>query len=117
LTAEADAARCPVLDDQGEYINLVVQVTRDLVPVVYSLWALPVDGFQLGVTDVDFNQFNQLAKRRGADVDMLVKGLDGTSPATDWHRAIASSMAPLERVLAVRSVERVTRTASTSFAD
>lgn len=87
---------------QGQYINLVVQVTRDLVPVVFSNWALPVDGFQLGVTDVDFAQFDQLAKRKRFDIDALVGGVDSSSPAADWYRVIALSMAPLDRVLAVR---------------
>lgn len=86
---------------QGQYINIIVQVTRDLVPVVYSNWALPVEGFQLGVTDIDFSQFTQLAQRQKIDLDSFTGGLTATSPAADWHAAIVASMASLEQVLAV----------------
>lgn len=76
-------------------------MTRDLVPVVYSGWALPVEGFQLGVTDIDFAQFDQLARRKTIDIDSLAGSVTATSSAADWHSVISASMTPLDRILAV----------------
>ncbi|CAG8692263.1 6341_t:CDS:2, partial [Dentiscutata heterogama] len=46
----------------GEYIQIVVQVTRDMVAVVYSEWMLPVEGFDLSVSDVTVKQFKSLSQ-------------------------------------------------------
>ncbi|RHZ82191.1 hypothetical protein Glove_112g42 [Diversispora epigaea] len=44
----------------GEYIQIVVQVTRDMVAVVYPEWMLPVNVFDLSVSDVTYSQFKSL---------------------------------------------------------
>ncbi|GBB88938.1 hypothetical protein RclHR1_15560002 [Rhizophagus clarus] len=49
----------------GAYIQIVVQVTRDMVAVVYSEWMLPVEEFDLCVSDVTFKQFRSLGKQEG----------------------------------------------------
>ncbi|KAF9949571.1 phosphate system positive regulatory protein pho81 [Mortierella alpina] len=43
----------------GEYIQLSIQMTRDFVPVVFEGWRLPVQGFDLAVSDVMFSQFKR----------------------------------------------------------
>lgn len=47
----------------GDYLRVVVQVTRDLVPVVFANWLLPVDQFDLCVSDVSYDQFRALGDR------------------------------------------------------
>ncbi|CAG8533496.1 12469_t:CDS:2 [Ambispora leptoticha] len=46
-----------------EYIQIVVQVTRDMIAVVYSDWMLPVDEFDLSVSDVTYKQFKTMGER------------------------------------------------------
>ncbi|KAG5716083.1 Ankyrin repeat protein nuc-2 [Termitomyces sp. T112] len=50
---------------QGTYIYAVVQVTKDLQPVIFSEWLLPGADFELGVSDVTLAQFESLAHRLG----------------------------------------------------
>lgn len=85
----------------GEYVNVIVQVTSDLVPVVYYDWALPVEGFQLGVADVKSADFAGLASRTGRTLQARTEMLDDQSSAADWFKAMESSMATLEQVMAV----------------
>ncbi|KAG2178749.1 hypothetical protein INT43_001595, partial [Umbelopsis isabellina] len=44
----------------GDYLRVVVQVTKDIVPVVFANWLLPVDQFDLFVSDVTYDQFRAL---------------------------------------------------------
>jgi CDK inhibitor PHO81 len=46
---------------RGSYLYLVVQVTRDLHPVVCADWILPQSTFDLTVSDVTLAQFEALA--------------------------------------------------------
>ncbi|CAG8568265.1 9275_t:CDS:2 [Ambispora gerdemannii] len=46
-----------------EYIRIVVQVTRDMIAVVYSDWMLPVDEFDLSVSDVTYKQFKTMSEK------------------------------------------------------
>jgi CDK inhibitor PHO81 len=45
---------------QGQFLKVFVQVTRDLVPVVYPYWQLPVEGVDLGVSEVTYAQFKAI---------------------------------------------------------
>ncbi|KAL4241238.1 Peroxisome assembly protein 12 [Abortiporus biennis] len=49
----------------GSYVHITVQVTRDLHPVIYPDWILPETGYDLGVSDLTFSQFQALAARLG----------------------------------------------------
>jgi CDK inhibitor PHO81 len=82
----------------GEYIYAVIQVTRDLYPVVYPHWKLPVDDFDLGVADVSLTQFEHLAAKLGRKPD-----LDSYRPSTTagWHDLIRRSMISLDHLLTV----------------
>jgi CDK inhibitor PHO81 len=44
----------------GHYAHVIVQVTRDLVPVVWASWHIHVSGLSIGVGDVTAQQFLQL---------------------------------------------------------
>lgn len=47
----------------GQFIRVFVQVTRDLVPVAYPSWRLPVEGLDLGVSEVTYDQFQAIVNR------------------------------------------------------
>ncbi|KAF8761619.1 cyclin-dependent protein kinase inhibitor [Rhizoctonia solani] len=66
----------------GEFVHLIVQVTRDLVPVVFSRKWLPVHGFDLSIGVVTYAQFKSLSQG-----DTL-KG-DPTS-TSEWHFSLSS---------------------------
>ena len=82
----------------GEYVHVVVQVTKDGVPVAYPDWRLPITGLDIGVTDVTYDQFKSLGETQNR----------GVSPPTtpnptvqQWYHLISTSMASLEHVLAL----------------
>lgn len=84
---------------QGDYIHVVLQVTRDLQPVVYSDWLLPCVGFDIGVADVTLAQFEALAKSLGrSDLDM------GNMSASARAAALSRSMVSLDNLLKVSRV-------------
>ncbi|CAG8537801.1 10627_t:CDS:2 [Paraglomus brasilianum] len=51
----------------GEYVQVIVQVTRDMVAVVYPEWMLPVDEFDLSVSDVTLDQFKSIGEKELRD--------------------------------------------------
>lgn len=79
----------------GEFIHLVIQVTRDLVPVVYAQRCLPLSGFDLHVGAVTYSQFKGLVQERT---------LEGNLSATpsEWQHILSSGFHSLEYALKVR---------------
>lgn len=84
---------------QGSYIYVVVQVTRDFHPVVYFDWLLPGTKFDLGVADVTLEQFVDLAKSLGRDIESLT---DGTT--IDWSSVLPQAMVSLDLLLKVSAL-------------
>lgn len=80
---------------QGKFIHVVVQVTRDLHPVVYSDWLLPGTDFDLGVADITLAQFEALSLRLGRNLSELLP------PNQEWVNAVAKSMLSLNQLLKV----------------
>ena len=80
---------------QGDYLYVVIQVTRDLHPVVYFDWLLPGIEFELGVADVTLAQFETLAERLGRSE--IVAG----NTVGDWARSVSRLMISLEKLLKV----------------
>ena len=80
---------------QGNYLYVVIQVTRDLHPVVFFDWLLPGVEFELGVADVTLAQFEALAKRLGRN-DIAAGNTVG-----DWAGSVSRSMVSLDRLLKV----------------
>ncbi|KAF8165070.1 cyclin-dependent protein kinase inhibitor [Crassisporium funariophilum] len=81
---------------QGNYLYVVIQVTRDLQPVVHSDWLLPDINFELGVTDVTLAQFEALALSLGrSELSAPGKG------ESDWAQLVDHSMVSLSRLLHV----------------
>ncbi|KEI40870.1 uncharacterized protein L969DRAFT_359949 [Mixia osmundae IAM 14324] len=88
----------------GEHVRIVVQVTNDGVPVVYPSWNLPIDGFELRVSDISFAQFEALAVRKGKTLASKITAK--TQEPSEWYRAISESLVGLSEVLAVTPTSR-----------
>ncbi|TCD67694.1 hypothetical protein EIP91_012060 [Steccherinum ochraceum] len=80
----------------GSYLYITVQVTRDLEPVVYPDWALPENGYDLGVADLTLAQFKGVAQRHGRCLPT-----PGSSSIQDFRSSVAQSMASLREVLQI----------------
>lgn len=81
---------------QGDYIHIIVQVTRDLHPVVFSDWLLPGVEFDIGVADVTLAQFEALAKSLKRS-DFLAGSMSTSALAA----ALSQSMVSLDNLLKV----------------
>jgi CDK inhibitor PHO81 len=81
----------------GEYVLVVVQVTKDGVPVVYSDWRLPVEIIDVGVCDVSSDQFLSIASSQSR---RLSPPQGATATAAEWCASISHSMATLDEVFA-----------------
>ena len=81
----------------GDYLHVVVQVTRDLVPVVYSKWHLPVNGVDVGVCNVSAAQFSGIAVGKG----MTLGSMHSPGTVQEWAAILQSSMLTLEHLLKV----------------
>lgn len=81
------------------FIMIVVQGTRDLVPVVYSEWNLPVEGLDVGVSDVTASQFDTVASKAGRTSvppeSQAPRALD------QWAELAQTLMVSLEKLLEV----------------
>lgn len=81
---------------QGDYIHVVLQVTGDLHPVVFSDWLLPCEGFDIGVADVTLSQFEALAKSLGrSDLEM------GSMSPSARAATLSKTMVSLDNLLKV----------------
>ena len=94
----------------GEYIQLSIQLTRDFVPVVFAHWHLPVDGFDLALSDVTFAQFKsfgELMNQKLAGDDLEGSGasnrLSNTWRSGEWRRKVYERWMSLEQVLKVKT--------------
>ncbi|CAG8459568.1 27087_t:CDS:2 [Dentiscutata erythropus] len=78
----------------GEYIQVVVQVTRDMVAVVYSEWMLPVEGFDLSVSDVTVKQFKSLSRKSQEELDF-----NNAANSAELQKIVHQAYLTLEEVL------------------
>ncbi|KAG6833841.1 hypothetical protein H0H87_011775 [Tephrocybe sp. NHM501043] len=78
---------------EGTYVYAVVQVTRDLQPVIFSEWSLPGSDFDLGVSDVTLVQFESLAYRLGRCPP------SGIASVAEWTAQLPRSMMSLTQLL------------------
>ena len=86
-----------ISSQQGSYVYVVVQVTRDLHPVVFFDWLLPGIEFELGVADVTLAQYEALAQTLGKG---FKAGLE--EPSIGWTQLLQNSMVSLDHLLRVR---------------
>jgi CDK inhibitor PHO81 len=85
-----------------DQLTVVIQGTRDLVPVIYSEWTLPVDGLNIGVSDVNYEQFERIAAQVGRSFE--VSSLEPVMSTRNWVDIISNKMMKLETLLTVSSV-------------
>ncbi|KAK3845363.1 MAG: hypothetical protein J3R72DRAFT_364780, partial [Linnemannia gamsii] len=90
----------------GEYIQLSVQLTRDFVPVVFANWHLPVEGFDLALSDVTFNQFKKFGelvhqKATGDDLESINPRNSSSWRSGEWRRKVYERWMSLEQVLKI----------------
>lgn len=91
-------------------MHLVVQVTRDLVPVISAEWNIPVvlddqkgSLVDIGVADVSADQFQRLAAQKGNTINASMQNVQLAS-ASEWQRYLSGSLCTLTDVLKVRLV-------------
>jgi CDK inhibitor PHO81 len=91
----------------GDYVRVVVQLTKDNVPVVYANWVIKYEGLSLAVSDLTFAQFCQLGKKllqqqqQHGDSNTINESIAGNSMIIEnlvQHQSFLS----LEQVLKVR---------------
>lgn len=83
---------------KGDYVYIVVQVTRDSQPVAYPHWKLPRDKFDLYVPNLTLSQFDSLAVELGRKVD--TRKPKPSTPA-QWYALLRGSMLSLAELLSV----------------
>ncbi|KAG1874787.1 hypothetical protein DFJ58DRAFT_324189 [Suillus subalutaceus] len=81
----------------GNHVHITVQVTRDLHSVIFGDYLLPETSFDLGVSDVNLEQFQALASRLERDN----KSLKTAVSAQEWSRMLSHSMITLADVMQV----------------
>lgn len=82
----------------GDYVHLVVQVTRDHQPIVYDKWKLPVPEFDIAVSDATLAQVQALSGKTGHSLDL--RKFQNSSPA-EWYKHLSGSMLPLRHLMKV----------------
>jgi CDK inhibitor PHO81 len=82
----------------GEYVKVIVQVTRDGVPVAYPAWRLPLDNVDLHVSDVTWLQLSAIAEKTGKTLNTM-PGADADSQL--WYSALSNVIAPLKSIFQV----------------
>lgn len=87
----------------GEYLRIVVQVTKDVVPVVYSSTFLPLAGIDVYVGSVKADEMLGLARQTGTLLDWDA-GRGAQASWQDWQTALKTSIVTLDRLLALLPV-------------
>ncbi|EGG12856.1 uncharacterized protein MELLADRAFT_101443 [Melampsora larici-populina 98AG31] len=83
----------------GEYVRVIVQVTRDGVPVVYPKATLSLGGLDVQICALTSEQFNTLAIQLKCTLDDIIPDVQEDLTAARWHTLIGQSMACLKDVL------------------
>ncbi|WVW86581.1 hypothetical protein I302_108631 [Kwoniella bestiolae CBS 10118] len=85
----------------GEYVHVVVQVTKDGVPVIYPDIKLPVEGLDITVSDVTIDQFLGIAQSRNLLLDPSSPSLanSGNMSSSEWSGVLSKTMSTLDSIL------------------
>jgi len=81
----------------GNHVHIIVQVTRDLHPVIFNDYLLPEASFDLNVSDVTLEQFLALARRVERGDNLLGKA----ASVPEWSRTLSHCMVTLADVVQV----------------
>lgn len=79
----------------GNYLHAVMQVTRDLHPVLYYDLLLPETSFDLGVADVTLAQFEALAKKLDREEQLIHRVIS----IQEWNKVLPRLMVSLSRFM------------------
>jgi CDK inhibitor PHO81 len=82
----------------GFFARVFVQVTRDLVPVAYPSWLLPVEGLELGVSEVTYAQFQTIVSKVSDPVARTTE-LSDVTDASGAQSLISSCFTSLANLL------------------
>ena len=84
----------------GDYVYFTVQVTRDLNPVLYNKWKVPLANLDLSIFDVTFAQLKSSAVGM-ANGDTALRSNAPAASTQDWHNALSGSLMSLHELLEV----------------
>lgn len=83
----------------GEYIKLVVQLTREGVPFAYPKWLLPEEDYALLLIERTTAEIQRMAAKHKRDLQNVQ--LPESRSAKDWHATLSELIIPLEDVFSV----------------
>ncbi|WRT69382.1 uncharacterized protein IL334_006366 [Kwoniella shivajii] len=82
----------------GEYVHIVIQVTKDFVPVIYSKLKLPIEQLDIAVSDVTCDQFLSIAKSNNL---LLTSPSNHHLTSGEWSELLSTKMSTLDNVLSI----------------
>ncbi|CDS01347.1 probable PHO81-cyclin-dependent kinase inhibitor [Sporisorium scitamineum] len=87
----------------GEYLRVVVQVTKDAKAIVWSAPFIPLPGLQVYVGSVKADELLSLATQTGHSLDWTAEQAAQASWA-DWQRALQTCVVTLDKLLSLLPV-------------
>ncbi|WWC93120.1 uncharacterized protein L201_008087 [Kwoniella dendrophila CBS 6074] len=91
----------------GEYVHIVIQVTKDGMPVIYPKIKLPIENLDITVSDVTLEQFLNIAKSNNLlfsskDNDNQQQQQQQQSRSThEWSEILNKTMSTLNEILTI----------------
>ncbi|BFZ54620.1 phosphate system positive regulatory protein pho81 [Savitreella phatthalungensis] len=82
----------------GQYLRLAVQLTRDLVPYVYTPWFLPIPGLSVGLQNFNSETLSQLPVYESGRIALL-DNLRNTNSIKALQNILVEACVPLRDVL------------------
>ena len=93
----ADSAGVVLSSLSGNAVHAVIQVTKDMQPVVFSRWTVPLSlGVEPGVADLTLEQLLRIGKERKLMLDMTQRRL---MSAAEWAALLDTCLIPLSDLL------------------
>lgn len=83
----------------GDYLQLVVQLTRDSVPVLFPSYTFSHGGIDVAISHLEYSQLRQLGLESGRSLSSEVSS--NSHDLASLHAAVVRSMTSLPEVLAV----------------
>ncbi|KAI5809003.1 ankyrin repeat protein nuc-2 [Peziza echinospora] len=87
----------------GEYVRLYVQLTSDMVPVLYPYWKIHVSGLDVPISTITAAQFNSIGVYSGGD--KLRSRLSSVRSPAEAHTLLCSSFITLAEALRLLPID------------
>lgn len=81
----------------GEYVRVFVQLTNDAVPVLFPTWSINLQGIEVPISRLSFQQYLSLGPQRDDTINKLSNL--GHAGIAEIYEALADCFAPLHVVL------------------